>query len=131
MARNNNTTPDALKALQDAKKLAQERGKELAESFEEEREIDLTAEECYIQVVINMFAVGLKLGMGVMPDGMAIWIRLSVPSTAKDPRAGMVAFVVHSDPTDVWRKAVLALESSSKSNYWKVDRFASQSGSRD
>src|SRR6476659_651899 len=121
MPKQSNGQPDALKALQDAKKLAQERAQELVEDMPEERSLDYSIEECHLQVLINMFAMGLKLGMGVMPDGMAIWIRLSVPNTAKDPRAGMVAFVVHSDPVDVWRKAVLALESSSKSNYWKED----------
>ena len=122
-----NAAPDALKALQEAKKLAVQRAKELEEDFPPPREIDLTAEECYIQLVINMYASGLKVGMGVMPDGMAIWCRLSLPSTAKDPRAGMVSFLVHNDPTEVLRKAILAMESSEKSAYWKPDRFASKS----
>lgn len=130
MAKQSNAAPDALKALQDAKKLAQERAKELEDSLPPEREIDLTVEECYIQIVIAMFAYGLKLGMGVMPDGMAVWIRLSMPAKADDPRAGHVAFVVHSDPTIVWQKAILAMESSVKSNYWKEDRFADQRTSR-
>lgn len=127
----NNAAPDALKALQAAKKLAQERAKELEDSFPEETTIDLSAEECYIQLVITMFACGLKVGLGVMPDGMAIWCRLSMPSTAKDPRAGMVSFLVHSDPTEVLRKAILALESSKQSSYWKEDRYAKQSGGGD
>lgn len=122
-----NGTPDALSALQAAKKLAVERAKELEASFPEPVQLDLTAEECYVRLVIDMYASGIKLGMGVMPDGMAIWCRISMPSTAKDPRAGMVAFVVHNDPTEVLRKAILAMDASERSNYWKVDRFASQS----
>ena len=118
--------PDALKALEVARQQAIERAKELEESFPEEQAVDYSVDECVTQLVIAMYALGLKLGMGVMPDGMAIYIRLSVPSKSVDPRAGMVSFVVHNDPTEVLRKAVQALEASAKSAYWKPDRFADQ-----
>ena len=72
-----------------------------------------------------MYTSGVGVGLGVMPDGMAIWIRLRVPEKSKDPRAGQVAFVAHNDPEVVWQKAVQALESSVTSNWWKPDRFAS------
>lgn len=122
--------PDALKALEVARQQAIERAKELEESFPEPQTIDYSQEECFTQLVIAMYALGLKLGMGVMPDGMAIYIRLSVPSNSVDPRAGMVSFVVHNDPTEVLRKAVLALEASEKSAYWKPDRFAAERQSK-
>lgn len=118
--------PDALKALEVARQQAIDRAKELEESFPPEQSLDYTAEECLIQLIIAMYATGLKLGMGVMPDGMAIFIRISVPSNSVDPRAGMVSFVVHNDPTEVFRKAILALEASPQSNYWKPDQYAAQ-----
>lgn len=121
-----NASPDALKALEVARKQAQVRAKELEEDFPPERSIDLSAEECYVQLVIAMFACGLKLGLGVMPDGMAIWLRLSMPSASVDPRAGMVSFLVHPDPTELLRKGILALEASERSAYWKPDQFAKQ-----
>jgi hypothetical protein len=119
-----NTAPDALKALAEARKIAIERAKELEESFPEQETVDYSIDECFTQLIISMYASGLKLGMGVMPDGMAIYVRLSMPNGGVDPRAGMVSFVVHNDPTEVLRKAVLALEASEKSAYWKPDRFA-------
>jgi hypothetical protein len=115
---------DALKALEEARKLAIARAQELVEDFPEQHSIDYDEAECFTQLVIAMFTLGLKVGMGVMPDGMAVYVRLSVPSTADDPRAGMVSFVVHNSPLEVLRKAILALEASERSAYWKPDRFA-------
>lgn len=122
--------PDALKALEDARRQAIDRAKELEESFPEQPAVDYSVDECVTQLVIAMYALGLKVGLGVMPDGMAIYVRLSVPSKSVDPRAGMVSFGVHNDPTEVLRKAVLALEASEKSAYWKPDRFANEQSSR-
>lgn len=79
---------------------------------------------CFQHLVIAMYLSGLKLGMGVMPDGMAVYCRLSMPKSAEDDRAGMVAFVVSGEPRAVLNKALVALESSAQSNYWKPDRFA-------
>lgn len=118
------STPDALKALQAAQKVAQQRAKVKAESDKFVDSSDLSDSECIVQLVVAMYASQLSLGMGVLPDGMAIWIRLRIPKDSTDPRAGMVAFVAHNDPSVVLRKAVYALEAPSQSNWWKPDRFA-------
>lgn len=117
---------DAPTPLDIARRQAIERAQELAESFPEAATIDYSSDECITQLVIAMYALGLKLGMGVMPDGMAIYIRLSVPRGSVDPRSGMVSFVVHNDPVEVLRKSIQALEASAQSAYWKPDRFADQ-----
>jgi hypothetical protein len=112
--------------LEAARKAAVARAKEAAEATPPPSDVsDLSIEDCFVRVLIEMFALGVGLGLGVMPDGMAIWIRLRMPAEAKDPRAGHVAFVAHNDPQTVWQKAVLALESSSPGQWWKPDRFAS------
>ena len=111
--------------LKKAREVAVARGKARVEEDLPTDAFDLSLEECYVRLVIAMFASGVGLGMGVMPDGMAIWIRLRVPTESSDPRAGHVAFVAHSDPTTVFQKAVQALEASAQSNWWKPDRFAS------
>jgi hypothetical protein len=80
--------------------------------------------ECFQHLVIACYLLGLKVGLGVMPDGMAVYIRLSIPKAAEDDRAGYVAFVVSDEPRTVLNKAVDALEASVQSNYWKPDRFA-------
>lgn len=111
--------------LKDARKAAVERAKEAVVEEAPTDAFGLTVEECYIRILVAMFTSGVGVGLGVMPDGMAIWIRLRVPEKATDPRAGHVAFVAHSDPQVVWQKAVQALESPVESNWWKPDRFAS------
>jgi len=116
--------PEALRALQDAKKEAKARAEKEALEAPPLPEVDLDTEECFIRLVVGMFASQLRLGMGVMPDGMAIWIRLSVPSKSTDPRAGMVSFVVSDDTAAVLRKAVQAMEAPAKPPWWKPDQFA-------
>lgn len=115
--------PDALKALQEAKRSAKAR----AEREEAEKpplpEVDLDTEECFVRLVVHMFASELRLGMGVMPDGMAIWVRLSVPAKSTDPRAGLVSFVVSDDTAAVLRKAVQAMEAPAKPPWWKPDQY--------
>jgi len=86
--------------------------------------IDLDEAECFVRLVIEMYSSGLRLGMGVMPDGMAVWIRLSVPSKATSPYAGLVSFVISDDTTTVLRKAVVSLEAAPRPPYWKPDQFA-------
>jgi len=115
--------------LTTARKAAVARAKAEAAPEEQTDAFGLTLEECWIRVVVSMYASGVGLGVGVMPDGMALWIRLRMPAKAKDPRAGMVAFVAHTDPLTVWQKAVQALESSAQSNWWKPDRFAAPAAS--
>lgn len=111
-----------------ARKAAVARAKAEKEAEEPSDAFNLTIEECYVRILVAMFALGVGVGLGVMPDGMAIWIRLRMPAKAEDPRAGHVAFVAHSDPQTVWQKAVQALESSAQSNWWKPDRFATPTG---
>jgi hypothetical protein len=79
---------------------------------------------CFVRLVIEMFTSGLKVGMGTMPDGMAVWIRLSMPRSAESPYAGMVSFVVSDDTLTVLRKAVASLEAAPKLPYWKPDQYA-------
>lgn len=116
--------PDALKALQQARTDAMARAE--AEALEKPAlpEVDLDESECFVRLVIGMYASQLRLGMGVMPDGMAIWIRLSIPTKSSDPRAGMVSFVVSDDTAAVLRKAVQAMEAPAKPPWWKPDQFA-------
>jgi hypothetical protein len=116
--------PDALKALEAARKASQARAKETAAAAPHEDPSDRDETECFVHLVIAMYASGLKMGLGVMPDGMAIYIRLSIPAASTDPRSGMVSFVVSQDTKSVLNKAVDALEASEKSRYWKVDRYA-------
>jgi hypothetical protein len=118
--------PDALKALQEARKAAMARAEE-RDQEEQVVSLDLSIEEAVIQLCINMFASELKLGMGVMPDGMALYIRLSVPPTSKDPHAGYVAFAVSNEAESLLNKAIQAMEASVQSNWWKPDKFAGKS----
>jgi len=118
------TSPDALRALDAAKKAAKARAKEAADNAPQTDPSDRDETECFVHLVIAMYSTGLKVGLGVMPDGMAIYVRLSMPAASEDPRAGMVSFVVSQDTKSVLNKAVDALEASEKSQYWKVDRFA-------
>lgn len=118
------TSPDALKALDAARKTSKARAKEAAENAPQQDPSDRDETECFVHLVIAMYSTGLKLGLGVMPDGMAIYIRLSMPAASEDSRAGMVSFVVSQDTKSVLNKAVDALEASEKSQYWKPDRFS-------
>jgi hypothetical protein len=110
-------------ALAAAKKAAAERSKE-APAPEKLPNIDLDAEECLVQLFIEMLSSGLKMGLGAMPDGMAFWIRLSMPGTSASPYAGLVSFLVAEDPTIALRKAVAALETAPKPPFWKPDMYA-------
>lgn len=118
-------------ATTSAKKLVEEaRHKAMARAAEEiltevpGEDIDLDEAECFVRLVVEMYASKLKLGMGVLPDGMAVFIRLTYPTTSQDPHAGMVSFVVSDDTLSVLRKAVQALEAKAQPPYWKPDQFA-------
>jgi hypothetical protein len=111
-------------ALEAAQKAAAARAKEEAAKTPPPVEVDLDEAECFVQLVIESYSSGMRMGMGTMPDGMAIWMRLSVPSTATSPYAGMVAFLVSDDTLTVLRKAVASLEAPAKPPYWKPDQFA-------
>jgi len=86
--------------------------------------VDLDEAECLVQLFIEMLGTGLKMGLGAMPDGLAFWVRLSVPSEATSPYAGMVSFLVSDEPLSSLRKAVAALEASPKPPFWKPDQYA-------
>jgi len=110
--------------LEKAKKTAQARAKQAALETPKPPEVDDNEAACFVRLVIEMFTSGMRLGMGVMPDGMAVWIRLSVPSTAESPYAGLVSFVISDDSLSVLRKAVASLEATPRPPYWKPDQFA-------
>jgi len=113
------------KRIADAKKMAKARIEaEAAKKTETAGTIDYSVEECLVLITIEMFRSGLTVGMGILPDGMAVYVRLRMPSEADDDRAGMVAFLAGADTASALSKAIHALESSAKSNYWKPDRFA-------
>lgn len=120
--------PDALKALQEARRTAMARAEAEAQEAPELPEVDLDEAECFVRLVIHMYASQLKLGMGVLPDGMAVFIRLTFPTKSQDPHAGLVAFVVSDDTSSVLRKAVQALEAPPKPPWWKPDQFAPKVG---
>jgi hypothetical protein len=110
--------------LEKAKKIARKRAEEAAKAAPPPVQSDEDEAACFVRLVIEMFTSGLRLGMGTMPDGMAIWIRLSVPREAVSPYAGLVSFVVSDDTLTVLRKAVASLEAAPKPPYWKPDQFA-------
>jgi hypothetical protein len=83
-----------------------------------------TMDEAMATLAIWMYAHELKLSMGVMPDGMALWVRLGFPKASTDERAGMVSFLVSDQLETVLRKSLASLEASAKSNYWKPDQYA-------
>ena len=116
--------PDALKALEDARRSAMARSEERDNAEPEPVPSEESVEDCMLRLAIYMYAHELKVGMGVMPDGMAIFLRLGFPKTATDPRAGMVSFCVAQDLQGVLWKAMAALDSGEKSRYWKPDQFA-------
>lgn len=116
---------NALQTLKAAQEMAQARAKEERDNQPPPPDVsDLDEAECFVRLVIAMYASQLTLGMGVLPDGMAVYLRLRVPSKSTDPRAGMVSFVASDDTLSLLRKAVCALEASETSRWWKPDRFA-------
>jgi len=110
--------------LEKAKKAAKLRAEKAAKEAPPPREVDDDEAACFVRLVIEMFTSGLRLGMGTMPDGMAVWIRLSIPREAESPYAGLVSFVVSDDTLTVLRKAVASLEAAPQPPYWKPDQFA-------
>jgi hypothetical protein len=123
---NRGKTSDALRALQDAKKAAQANAASRQEAEPATPEVDDDEATCFVKLSIACYLHGYVLGMGAMPDGSALWLRLRCPATSDDPRAGMVAFCVSDDSLGILQKAVAALDASPKSKWWKPDRFAPQ-----
>lgn len=120
----NGRKPDALKALEEARKEAMARAEEQTEETAKQDYSDLSFEDCFIRLFIEMYASQLKVGFGVMPDGMACFARLSYPAASKDPRAGRVSFIVSNEHSALLLKCMDALDASEKSQYWKPDRYA-------
>lgn len=113
------------KRLAEAKRIAKNRFEvEAAAQIADAPQVDYTVDECLVLLVIEMFRTGLTVGMGVLSDGMAVYVRLRMPSKADDPRAGQVAFLAGSDAASALTKAVYALEAPANGVYWKPDRFA-------
>lgn len=119
-----NRKPDSLKALEEARRQAMARAEEQTEEQPATDFSDLSFEECFVRLLIEMYASQLKLGFGVMPDGMACFARLSYPTTSQDPRRGMVSFVVSDNHTSLLLKCLASLDASEKSKFWKTDSFA-------
>jgi len=115
-------------ALESAAQAAQAKARQEALEAPKPTDIDLDEAECFVQLVIESFGTGLKVGMGTLPDSMAIWVRLSMPSTSSSPYAGMVSFLVSDDTLTVLRKAVAALEAAPRPPFWKPDQFARTNG---
>ncbi len=116
---------DTLTPLQAAQKASQARAKETAKEAEIAPVDDgLDAAEAVVQLAVAAYAYGATFGMGALPDGSGIYGRVRIPGKADHPCAGMVAFVVSDDPIQVMRKALAALASSPRSNFWKPDQFA-------
>jgi len=116
--------PDALKALEAARRTAMARAEERAQAEPEPTPSEESVEECMLRLALYCYAAELKVGMGVMPDGMAIWLRLGFPKASTDERAGLVSFCVSDTLQAVLWKAMAALDSGPKSQYWKPDQFA-------
>lgn len=75
------------------------------------------------ELTMSMYLAGLKVGCGVMNDGSGVWVRVTYPPGANDPKAGRVAFTVSDTLDKALRKAVQLLETDSD-KVWKVDQFA-------
>jgi len=111
--------------LKEAKSAAKRRAEaQAAKEVEDAPSIEYSVEECLVLLTIEMFRTGLTVGMGVLPDGMAVYVRLRMPSQADDPRAGQVAFLAGSDAPSALLKAVYALDAPPNGTYWKPDKFA-------
>lgn len=90
----------------------------------DEPDVEYSTDELLTLLTIEMFRTGLTLGMGILPDGMATFVRLRMPGKADDPRAGQVAFLAGSDAHSALTKAVQCLDAPANGTYWKPDRFA-------
>jgi len=115
---------DALRDLAEARKGAMARAEEAANTTPPVDVGDYDEAECFVRLAVWMYACDLRLGMGHMPDGMALWIRLSVPTSSSDPHAGMVSFVVTDDTRALLNKAVAAMDAKPQAPWWKPDQFA-------
>lgn len=116
--------PDPLRALQNAQKARQDEVRKEASQVPVAERPDLDHAEALVQICVSMYAYGCTFGMGALPDGSGIYGRIRMPGKAEHPCAGMVAFVVSDDPLTVLLKALAALDSSPKSNFWKPDQYA-------
>jgi hypothetical protein len=118
--------PDALRALQDAKRASMALAKKKAEEEPPPPQVDDDEAACFVHIAIAAYRDGVVMGLGAMPDGSALWLRLRFPTTSSDPRAGLVAFCVGDDTLAILQKAVAALETPTAGRWWKPDKFAAQ-----
>jgi hypothetical protein len=109
--------------LDEARKAAMQKAKDEAPP-EPRLPEDLDAVDALVQLLVQSYALGFTYGLGAMADGSALWLRIRVPKSSVHPCAAMVAFVVDQDPTTLLCKALLALEASPESKWWKPDAFA-------
>jgi hypothetical protein len=122
----NGRKPDALRALQEAQKSAQTAAKLRQENEPAQAEVTDDEAACFVHLAVAAYRHQVVVGMGAMPDGSGLWLRLRVPSASDHPCAGMVAFCVSDDSLGLLQKAVSALDSTPKSKWWKPDRFVAQ-----
>lgn len=116
--------PDALSALQQAQRDRQALARQEAKEAPVAERPDLDHGEALVQLCVACYAYGATFGMGALPDGSGIYGRVRIPGKSDHPCAGMVAFVVSDDPLTVLLKALAALDSSPRSNFWKPDQYA-------
>lgn len=83
-------------------------------------ELDTAMEE----LTIASYEFGVKVGMGLMNDGSAVWCRLTYPGDCTHHNAGCVAFTVSDTMDKVIRKAVQLLDVHSP-RVWKADQYVS------
>lgn len=117
--------PNPLSVLQKAQRDRQDQARKAA-AGEPKAEVDdsLSHAEALVQICVAAYAHGCTFALGALPDGSGIYGRLRMPGSSSHPCAGMVAFVVSDDPLSVLHKALAALDSSPRSNFWKPDQFA-------
>lgn len=117
--------PNALGALQKAQKDRQAQArKEQQEETIALVDDSLSHAEALVQLCVAAYAHGCTFSLGALSNGSGLYGRLRMPGTSLHPCAGMVAFVVSDDPLSVLHKALAALESSPRSNFWKPDQYA-------
>jgi len=115
--------PDALRALENAQKTARKRAQDQIAADPPPAEVELDEAGCFVQLAVACYGWGCVLGMGVMQDGSALWLRIRMPPTSTHACAGMVAFVVSDDTLAILQKAVQALDASPHSKWWKPDKY--------
>lgn len=121
MARTN--PPGWDQRLAEARKVAQTRASQQAIGPEWPRSEDVDLDAALAELTIEMLSTGLRIAAGANPDGMSIWVRMTMPDDAIDERAGKVAFTASDLLDKALRKAVQLLETQSP-KIWKPNAFS-------